>query len=68
MSNVGSADRIIRFVAGAALVAVPFISHGPIRWVGLVGVVLIVTAFTKFCPAYWVMRIKTIGQTKHASN
>ena len=59
--NVGSVDRVIRAVAGVALIAVAVMGHGPIRWLGLVGVVLIVTATTQFCPAYWLMRVKTLS-------
>jgi hypothetical protein len=59
--NVGSLDRIIRGVVGTGRIAVAVMSHGPIRWLGLVGVVLIVTAFVRFCPAYWLMRVQTLG-------
>lgn len=62
--NVGSADRVIRIVAGVALIAVAIMGHGPIRWLGLVGAVLVITAIVRFCPAYWLMRIKTVGQPK----
>lgn len=62
--NVGTADRIIRIVAGIALLAVAALEHGPIRWIGLVGLVLIITGIVRFCPAYWLMRIKTIGGPK----
>lgn len=60
-ANVGSADRIIRAVVGIALLTVAVLSHGPTRWIGLVGVVLLGTAAFGFCPAYWLMRIKTLG-------
>ena len=61
--NVGTADRIVRLLLGIGLVAFAFYSHGPIRWIGLAGAVFIITAIFRFCPAYWVLRIETIGST-----
>jgi hypothetical protein len=60
-SNIGSADRLIRIVLGLGLIVFAVLGHGLIRWVGAAGVVLVVSALVKFCPAYWVMRIRTIG-------
>lgn len=62
--NVGGVDRMIRVVAGLALIAVAVMGHGPIRWLGVAGGVLIVTATIRFCPAYWLMRVKTLHGTK----
>lgn len=62
--NVGTADRVIRIIAGIGLIAYAAVSHGAIRWIGLAGVVLIITGVVRFCPAYWLMRIKTIGRPK----
>ncbi len=61
-ANIGSADRTIRIVAGLALMAFGLIADTPLRWAGLAGPVLIVTAFIRFCPAYWLLRIKTIAR------
>ena len=60
-SNVGSADRVVRAILGIGIIAFAVVSHGPIRWVGVVGLVLVATATMKFCPAYGVMKIRTIG-------
>lgn len=64
--NVGSIDRIIRFLAGAALIAVPFLSGLPVFDAALpkygavaVGLVLVVTAIANFCPMYRIFGIKT---------
>jgi hypothetical protein len=55
-ANVGSVDRIIR---GAILIALPNVytspmwANGAIRWaVPVVGLVLVLTALFRFCPAY----------------
>ena len=60
--NVGSADRLIRIVLGLILVLMPFVTNaGPILTYGapIVGVVLIVTALFRFCPAYRLFGIRT---------
>jgi hypothetical protein len=63
--NVGSADRLIRIIAGIAIIAFAVFAHGPIRWTGLVGSVLLTTGFVSFCPAYWLLRIKTLSTPVH---
>ena len=55
--NVGSTDRILRIVVGAALLSLVFI--GPQTQWGYVGVILIVTAFINFCPLYAIFGWKT---------
>ena len=60
--NVGSADRLIRIILGPILLLVPFVTTvGPIVSYGapIVGVVLIVTALFRFCPAYRLFGIRT---------
>lgn len=59
MANIGSADRIIRLVLGIALIILPFLPAtagwfgGAMQWIALgAGVILIVTAAIRFCPAY----------------
>ena len=66
MANVGSADRILRFILGAILVIAPFLmresfaSFGAWRYVIVAaGVVLVATAAFRFCPAYRLLGIRT---------
>lgn len=47
--NVGSLDRIARFVLGLALLGAGYYYQS---WWGLVGVVPLLTAVFRFCPAY----------------
>ena len=48
--NVGNTDRLIRAALGAILIASVFFGTG---WVaGLIGAVLLGTAWFRFCPAY----------------
>ena len=64
--NVGSVDRIVRIVAGLALIA--FALFGPAeigwKWVGFIGVVPILTAFAGVCPAYSLFGIRTCQVAK----
>ena len=55
--NVGTLDRIIRIVAGLALIALVFV--GPKTPWGWIGVVPLVTALIGWCPAYTLFGIKT---------
>jgi Protein of unknown function (DUF2892) len=67
IANVGNFDRLARLVIGALLVVWPFLGHGmmmatggPLRWIGLVvGIVLIVTALARKCPAYSLIGVNT---------
>ncbi|MGV8833624.1 MAG: YgaP family membrane protein [Devosia sp.] len=65
-TNVGSADRIVRVIAGLLLILAPFVSGlalfaEPVwMWASVVvGVVLIATAAIRFCPLYAPFGIST---------
>ena len=54
--NVGGIDRILRIVAGAALIAWAVLG-GPVwAWVG---VVPLATGLVKFCPFYPLLGVST---------
>ena len=55
--NVGKADRLIRLVAGAALVAAA--AFGAIGVWGYIGLIFVATAFMNFCPIYKIIGVKT---------
>lgn len=60
-ANVGSIDRIIRILAGLALIAWALMG-GPVwAWIG---VVPLATGLFKFCPAYSLLGINTCGVKK----
>jgi hypothetical protein len=50
--NVGSIDQYVRIVVGLALVAFAFQE-------GLIGLVLLATAFVKSCPLYTALGISS---------
>jgi len=60
-ANVGSIDRIIRILAGLALIAWALMG-GPVwAWIG---VVPLATGLLKICPAYSLLGINTCGIKK----
>ena len=59
--NVGRIDRIIRILAGLALIAWTLMG-GPVwAWIG---VVPLATGVFKFCPAYSLIGMNTCGTKK----
>lgn len=61
IANVGSLDKIVRIVAGLALVVIALLKlDGSATLIALaVGVVLIVTAVINFCPLYRILGWRT---------
>jgi hypothetical protein len=60
--NVGIVDQYVRIVVGLALVAFAFqdgLSIQGWHWVGLIGLVLLLTAFFRSCPIYRSLGIST---------
>lgn len=61
--NVGSIDRVIRFLIGIALVALPLVSvFTSTLWTTVsivVGLVMLGVAATRVCPVYLVLGIRT---------
>ena len=46
-------------IVGILLLSLFFVLDGNLRWLGLLGVVLLLTAFVGWCPAYSVLGIAT---------
>jgi hypothetical protein len=55
--NVGGIDRVIRIVAGLALIGLA--ATGTIGIWGYLGVVPVLTGVFRFCPAYPLLGINT---------
>ena len=55
--NVGGIDRILRIVAGLALIGLTAAGMIPV-W-GYIGVVPLLTGIIKFCPAYAIFGMNT---------
>lgn len=68
MANVGSADKIIRLVLGAVLLAAPFLPFTASMFadwgmwkflVSAAGLIFIGTALINFCPIYGLLGMST---------
>ncbi|MGB8451791.1 MAG: DUF2892 domain-containing protein [Anaerocolumna sp.] len=59
MKNIGRIDKIIRIIIGLALLSLLFILEGNLKYLGLIGIIPIVTASISFCPLYTIFGIKT---------
>jgi hypothetical protein len=56
--NVGNTDRVIRAILGVLLIVGAARSSS---WVGgLIGAVLLATAYLRFCPAYSAFALSTV--------
>ena len=60
--NVGSMDRILRIIAGLALISLA--ATGIIGPWGWIGVVVLLTGIFRFCPAYAVLGMSTCPTDK----
>jgi hypothetical protein len=58
-ANIGRIDAIIRYIVGIALLLVLVLLDSPWRWLGLIGIIPIVTAAINFCPLWRVLGINT---------
>ena len=59
MKNIGSIDKVIRVVLGLALLSLLFILDGSIKFIGLIGLIPLITAFVGVCPLYLPFHIST---------
>jgi hypothetical protein len=60
-TNVGGIDRILRFIVGLALLGAGYYFKS---WWGLVGIVPLLTATFRFCPAYLPIGLNTCAKTE----
>lgn len=57
--NIGTADRLARFLAGILAIGIGYYFS---NWWGAVGLVFIFTSFFSWCPAYSLMKINTLSK------
>lgn len=55
--NEGTADRWIRIALGVALLSLVFM--GPRTWLGLIGLVPLLTGLAGYCPLYQLLGFRT---------
>ncbi len=56
-ANIGNIDRVIRIIVGIVLLSLMF--WGPKTYWGLIGLIPLLTAIFRFCPAYVLCKIST---------
>ncbi len=64
-ANLGSADRVMRFILGLGLIAAGILAGLASPWnivAMAVGGILAVTALIKFCPAYAIIGASTCAK------
>ena len=65
--NMGTVDRVIRTILGLVAMWIVFYVPMSIAWlwvITIVGIVLIVTGLSGYCPAYIWLKMDTSGQKK----
>ncbi len=60
--NVGKVDKWIRIILGIALLCLIFIIEGNLRWLGLIGLIPLITGLINYCPLYELLGISTTGK------
>lgn len=60
--NVGKVDSAIRVVVGLLLLSLVVLVEGSARWIGLIGLLPLVTGLTRRCVAYIPFGINTQRQ------
>jgi hypothetical protein len=61
--NVGSVDKVVRIIVGLALLSLLVLRNDSSRWLGLIGVVPLLTVALSWCPLYTLLGIKTCPAT-----
>lgn len=61
-SNVGTLDRAVRLLLAAGLFSLFFILPGGQKWLGLIGVVPLVTGLIQWCPLYALFGIRSCSR------
>lgn len=65
-ANVGSADKVVRIVLALVLFSLFFVLEGNMRFLGLIGLIPLVTAFLSYCPLYGILGLSTCPIKEHA--
>jgi hypothetical protein len=58
-ANVGTVDRVIRMVLGVLLLGLYGALEGPWKYFTLLGLYLVATALSRFCPLYRLIGLST---------
>ncbi len=58
-ANVGTIDRVVRIVAGLAVMGAGYYYQS---WFGAIGLIFVVTGLLAWCPLYLPLGLKTNGK------
>lgn len=58
-ANVGSVDKAVRIVIALVLFSLFFILEGNLRYIALIGIIPLLTAFMSWCPLYTLFGLST---------
>jgi hypothetical protein len=62
--NVGTTDKVLRVVLGLALLSYVALGSGSLRFIGLVGIIPLLTALAGYCPVYTLFGLSTCPAKK----
>lgn len=62
--NVGNADRLTRIAIGTFLLLLILILPGYFKWLSLLGLIPLFTAFVRWCPLYSLLGLTTRSTPK----
>jgi len=66
--NVGMVDKVIRIVLGLGLLSLTVLLDGNARWLGLIGIVPLVTGLAGYCPLYTILGLNTCSAKRAAAH
>ncbi len=64
-ANMGNAERVIRVIFGLVLLSLLFILQGNAKYLGLIGLIFVVTAAVSWCPLWALFGINTCPAETH---
>lgn len=64
LNNIGLLDRLLRIILGFALLSLLYLVHGDVRWIGLLGLLPLLSGLAGHCPGYALAEFST-RRVKH---
>ncbi|NLY79453.1 MAG: DUF2892 domain-containing protein [Lysinibacillus sp.] len=56
-NNIGTVDRVIRIILGIAILSLLLILDGNLKYLGLIGLIPLLTGIFKYCPLYSLFKV-----------
>ena len=58
-ANVGTIDKVVRIIIALVLFSLYFVLEGNLRYIALIGIIPLLTAFMSWCPLYSLFGMST---------